>query len=308
MTGDGPAQRFARWAGPDGVIVGLAIDHRDALVAAWEARNGAPPTREWLEALKSRIVGALSGEATALLLDAEYGGQAIREGLVPAGVALIMPLEEQGYESVGDGRVTRLMADFGANESARLGAAGCKLLLPYQPDDVRSAALQDAVAARAIAQCHEAGLPLVVEPIVYRIEGELDASFHARLAERIWLSAARLGELRPDLLKLQFPAGTPDDLAACRDVTRACGAVPWVLLGAGSDADTFARQVDVACRAGATGFMVGRTVWGSALVADPREQARAIDQTARPMLRSFAHIARSSCAGAAGAGDSAKPV
>jgi tagatose 1,6-diphosphate aldolase len=37
--------------------------------------------------------------------------------------------------------------------------------------------------------------------------------------------------------------------------------VPWVILSAGVNFDTFVRQAEVACRAGASGVLAGRAVW-----------------------------------------------
>ncbi|HUV91651.1 MAG TPA: hypothetical protein VMV80_01065 [Anaerolineales bacterium] len=36
---------------------------------------------------------------------------------------------------------------------------------------------------------------------------------------------------------------------------------PWAVLSAGVDFETFARQVEVACKSGASGFIGGRAVW-----------------------------------------------
>ena len=41
-------------------------------------------------------------------------------------------------------------------------------------------------------------------------------------------------------------------------------ACPWVLLSGGVDDATFERQVEVACHAGASGVLVGRSVWAEA--------------------------------------------
>ncbi|MBZ0307911.1 MAG: tagatose-bisphosphate aldolase, partial [Anaerolineae bacterium] len=42
-------------------------------------------------------------------------------------------------------------------------------------------------------------------------------------------------------------------------------AVPWTLLSAGVDYPTFRRQTEFACRAGASGVIVGRAVWAEAV-------------------------------------------
>lgn len=269
---------------PRGVVVGLALDHRDSLRAA-AARKGLATDRASLAAFKADATAALRGIASVVLLDEELGAGAL--AWLTAEPALVMPLEEQGYESIGDGRVTTLLAGFSPQRAARLGAVGCKLLLPYHPQRVESARLQERVALEAREGCEAAGIGLVLEPIVYGLEG---AAFAAAVIE----SARRLAALGPHVLKMQFPSGSGDDDAACRALNEACGNVPWVLLGGGADAATFHRQVAVACRNGARGFIAGRTVWDAALVGDAEERAAALAGTCASILQAGGDIAASS--------------
>ena len=80
------------------------------------------------------------------MLDEELGGLALEAGAVPSWVGLIMPLEAQGYETIGAGRTTTLLDDFSPARALGYGADACKLLLPYRVDDAESAARQDAQA------------------------------------------------------------------------------------------------------------------------------------------------------------------
>jgi tagatose 1,6-diphosphate aldolase len=276
-----------RLADPSGQVIGLAIDHRDSLRTA-AARRGMPTDPVTLAGFKADVVAALGADASVVLVDEELGGAAIAR--LPKDTALVMPLEEQGYETVGDGRVTTLLAEFPPARARERGAVACKLLLPYHPDRTEAARLQESVARQAIEACRGAGLGLVLEPIVYEATG---AAFALSVIE----TARRLALLGPDVLKLQFPAGSPDDGAACRAVTDVSGDVPWVLLGGGAGAGTFVAQLETAMRAGARGFIAGRTVWDPALVADPRERERALREISGPLLREAARVARTAALG-----------
>lgn len=264
--------------------MGLALDHRDSLRAA-AARGGLPTDHASLAAFKADAAAALSGIASVILLDEELGAGAI--AWLTGEPALVMPLEEQGYESIGDGRVTTLLAGFSPQRAARLGAIGCKLLLPYHPQRLESARLQERVALQARDGCDAAGIGLVLEPIVYGVEG---SAFAAAVIE----TARRLAALGPHVLKMQFPSGSGDDEAACRALSEACRSVPWVLLGGGVDPATFHRQVAVACRNGARGFIAGRTVWDAALVSGAEERAAALAGTCASILQAAGEIAASS--------------
>ena len=181
-----------------------------------------------------------------------------------------MPLEAQGYSDVESGRVTTFLPDWSPARALESGAGACKLLLPYRPDHEASAALQDAVVARAVAACHAVGLPLIVEPIAYPLPPEDATSLAADLGPIVLASVERLRPLGGDILKLQFPrAASPAEEASwCEQIDVASGETPWVLLGGGGDAEGFARDVEVSCAAGASGFIAGRTLWQAALGLD----------------------------------------
>lgn len=260
---------IARIASPRGAVCGLALDHRDSLRVA-ARRHGYPDDAASLRAFKVELVGELARLATVVLLDVELGLDAFTER---GGTPLVVPLEAQGYESLGEGRITTLLGDVDPARAAALGAVGCKLLLPYRPDLLEVARIQEEMVARVVAECRASGMLSMIEPIVYGEVPELGAA----VAE----TARRLSRLGPDVLKLQYP-GTAQ---ACQALTRACGAVPWVLLGGGTDEDTFLAQLRDAMHAGARGYVVGRTAWDAALVADESDRRRAIAERAAFLAR-----------------------
>jgi tagatose-1,6-bisphosphate aldolase len=263
-TEDSPAYHLAPIMTKTAMVCGLALDHRDSLRVVARARD-YPDDEASLRALKTKLTRALAPKASVVLLDAELGTDAMRE---LAGVPLVVPLEAQGYESLGDGRITLLLQDMDPQRAAQLGAVGCKLLLPFRPDLVPIALRQQETAAHVVATCRAAGVLSIIEPIVY---GEVPD-----LAAMVIETARLLARLGPDLLKLQYPG----DATSCRRVTAACGTVPWVLLGGGTNEEAFMTQLRDACTAGARGFIVGRTAWDVALLTDEAAQDRAIAERA----------------------------
>ncbi len=284
------ARALDQISSPRGVVAGAAIDHRDSLRTALEKRGIPVPDAGGMTALKVRIARALAQEATLVLLDVEFtAAQAIAAGALPGRTALATPLEGMGYGDVSRLRVTELMEGWSAVKARRLGAAAAKLLLPYRADVPDQAELQEQVVRLAVADCREAGLALILEPIVYRREGE-DSAGEGRFAELVIEGAARLAVLEPDVLKLQYPGSAE----ACRRLDAACGAaIPWVLLGGGAAPDVIEGQVKDACGAGASGFIVGRTLFDAALVADEEESQRLLEERCRPLLRRLAEVAES---------------
>jgi len=252
-----------------GAVCGLALDHRDSLRAVARAR-GYPDDDASLRSLKTELARGLARESSVVLLDFELGAEAMAE---LDGVPLVVPLEAQGYETVAEGRVTTLLPDVDPERAAAQGAVGCKLLLPYRPDLKDAARRQAETAAAVVGSCRAAGMLSIIEPIVY---GDV-----AGLGARVVETARNLARLGPDVLKLQYPG----DVEYCRRLTEVCGAIPWVLLGGGTNEETFVAQLRDACTAGARGYIVGRTAWDTALVTDAAARARAIAERAAFLAR-----------------------
>jgi tagatose 1,6-diphosphate aldolase len=275
-------------AGDDGVVVGAAVDHRDSLSVALRRRGLPDPSPEELTELKVRIARELAPAASVILLDAEFSAaQALAADAIPRSTGLVVPLEAQGYGDVADIRRTSFLPGWDAQKAAALGACGCKLLLPYRPDVPEQSRHQDAVVEQAVSACRQAGVALVLEPIVYPRDGE--DLLPERFSELVIETAERLSAFGPEILKLQYPGSA----AACAGLDRACGPeVPWVLLGGGADADALIGQIDEACAAGASGFIVGRTLFDPGLVAAADASVRALREESVPMLARLAAVAR----------------
>ncbi len=270
-----------------GVFTGAAMDHRDALQVVL-AKRGVVLDAEGITRFKVRVARALAPGASLVLIDAEYGvAQALAAGAVPGSTGLVVPLEAMGYGDVAKLEVTSFLEHWSPAKGRRLGASGAKMLLPFRVDVPEQAARQEQVVAQAVAACREAGLALVLEPIVYKREGEEQAGGE-RFAELVVAGARRLAPLGPDILKLQYPGSE----GACSAVDEACGRlIPWVVLGGGADEASVEYQIEHACNAGASGFVVGRTLFDAALVADEAESERLLAERCRPLLDRLAALA-----------------
>ena len=72
-------------------------------------------------------------------------------------------------------------------------------------------------------------------------------------------------------------------MEACREISTA-SLVPWILLSAAVDYETFVYQVTVACNAGASGIAVGRAVWKEAVTMNGDERIKFLRTTAQQRL------------------------
>jgi tagatose 1,6-diphosphate aldolase len=288
----GRRRRLDALSGERGVFAVAAIDHRDALTAA-HAKAGLPaPTREQVQRFKASVIAALAPHATGVMLDPEAGGLALASG-APGRGPVVMPLEAQGYSDVESGRVTTFLPGWSPARAVESGASACKLLLPYRPDHEASASRQDDVVAEAVAGCRAAGLPLIVEPIAYPLGSEDAGELAGRLGPIVLATVERLQPVGGDILKVQFPrdAAAAAEADWCRRIDAACGETPWVLLGGGGDAAGFARDVEVSCTAGASGFIAGRTLWQAALGLEGDELVERLETVCVPLVKRLRALA-----------------
>jgi sulfofructosephosphate aldolase len=262
----------------EGVYCMLALDHRDALRNAFRRAGVEDVSAEQMLETKVRIVSALGKSASGILLD--YASVECR----PSHAGLLVPLEAQGHEPLEGARLNRL--EFSAEDAQRVGADGCKLLLWYRADHHESASRQAELLVEAAEDCRRCGLPLILEPLVYKLEGESDEAYGAAFPDLVVEAARELHVC--DLLKLQCPG---DD--AVERATVAAAPLEWALLGGSEvDGETFAEQLATACRAGATGFIAGRAIWSGALGLAPEDQERWLRREARPLFDRLVTIAR----------------
>ena len=153
-----------------------------------------------------------------------------------------------------------------------MGASAVKLLVDYNPSAGELAERQEQLVAQVVAPARAADIPLLVEPVTYSINPASpkgSAEFAAERPHLVAETARRIGALQPDVLKLEFPhdATHVTDRAAWQDACAALDAaspVPWAVLSAGVDFETFKQQVQIACEAGASGYVAGRSFWQEA--------------------------------------------
>jgi tagatose-1,6-bisphosphate aldolase len=283
----GTVRRLARLASDDGFFLIAALDHPENYLALFDTNVGRVPYDVVVRS-KLELAAHLARYASALLLDPVWSlGQAVATGTLPGSVGVMAALDMLRYTPEtppGWDPVTRLRPGWTPQKAAKLGADGVKLVVIYRADLDELAAQQRKLVAELVASCRAAQLPLVIEPIWYPLAGEdpTDPAVARRRAEAIVVSAAEFAVLGADILKVQFPGsvGSVAERAAAADAARELDAalsVPWVLLSEGAGYEDFAVQMEIAARAGASGYIAGRAVWGDAVGNIPEsERSRAL--------------------------------
>jgi tagatose-1,6-bisphosphate aldolase len=270
-----------------GTFAVLALDHRQNLRKELRPADPASVTYDEMVEFKRAVVRALAPVATGTLLDPEIGAaQCIADGSMPAHAGLLVAIEATGYLGPSTARVSRVLEGWGVEKAKRLGASAAKLLVYYHPE-AANASDQERLVADASAACRAADLALFVEPLSFSlVEGE-KLTGEARRGVVVE-TARRLTAIGGDVLKAEFPydpsvTDTGRWREACTELDKASTA-PWVLLSGGVDDATFAAQTEVACRAGASGVLVGRSVWAEAATLGPDARDRFLATEGRARL------------------------
>lgn len=249
---------------------------------------------------KDTLVRALSPSVSAFLLDARYGLHTIATGALLRGTGLMSAIEDEDYSIPEGPRRTRYREGWSLRQIKLVGADVAKLLWFYRPDGDAETAEHQRYVVRSLAdECARLSLPLVVEPIWYPLPGEdpASAAWKAARVDGILASAFEANALGVDMLKVEFPGyvdsqqGRDSAAAACKELDSGV-AVPWVILSAGVGYEDFRTQVEIACRAGASGYLAGRSIWRDAVSThEPAAQAAAI-RAARARLDELNTVTR----------------
>ena len=265
-----------------GTITALALDHRQNLRKA----NPAFVDDAELSRFKLDVTRSLADKATAVLLDPEVSAaQAIAAHAIP-NVGLVVAVESTGYTGDATARQAQIIPGWSVEKAKRMGASAIKLLVYYHPDAPTAKEIQD-FTARVSDDCLKHDLVLMLEPLSYSLDENKKLSSEEKRYVVVE-TARRLTALHVDILKAEFPLDVHEAdetkwMTACQEIS-AASAVPWILLSAAVDYETFLRQVAVACTAGASGIAVGRAVWKEAVTLNAEERLNFLRTTARPRL------------------------
>jgi tagatose 1,6-diphosphate aldolase len=276
----GKLRGLQQLANAKGIITVCAIDHRESLRRALNEKNPEAVSYRQMVDFKLDLVGVVAPFASAVLLDPIYGaGQAIASGVLPGHTGLLVSAEKTGYSGDSTARITELLPDWSVRKVKKLGASAVKLLLYFRVDLMEIASKQLDLVGKVARQCIEEDIPLLVESVSYPTAEEKDnpEEFSRKKPELVIEAASRLTALPIDILKSEFPADIhyeKDEAklkSYCQELSQV-SQLPWVLLSAGTDFERFRKEVEIACKAGASGFMAGRALWQEATHISSREE------------------------------------
>jgi sulfofructosephosphate aldolase len=271
----------------EGNMLIVAADQRNGMKAVMTDAPDGPGsvTAQQLADAKADLVRYLGNHAPAILLDPEVAlPRVVDDGTLSRETALVVGMDASGFETVNGLRHTRYVEGVTPRVVRDLGGDVAKMLFYMRPDrqgtDSRVAdEIRDLVKA-----CSAEGLLLIVEILTYQLDGESDEDYRAAFPGLVADSARISVACGAKVLKLQYP-GSAEASAA---VTEAADGVPWAVLSAGVDHETFIKQVRTAVANGASGAMAGRSLWKDSLAISPRTRESLLTGRALPRLKELA--------------------
>ena len=297
--GKGKYARINACADDRGIIAAAAMDQRGSLqkaIAKGRGSNGTASAED-LATFKGVVTRVLTKHASAILMDPEYGLEAIAQRAPGTGV--LLAYEKTGYDVSVKGRLPDLLPEWSVRRLVEAGADAIKILLYYNPnDDEGINRVKHAFIERIGAECAAVDAPFFLEPIVYddTMGDEKSLAFAKIKPDYVTRSMAEFSKDRygVDILKVEVPvnikyvegsrAFTGGEAAYSRaeakDLFRSAASVatkPFIYLSAGVTDEIFRETLELAAEADVpfSGVLCGRATWqdGIPIYAEQGEAA-----------------------------------
>lgn len=288
-------------ADDNGVIAAAAMDQRGSLKKAiGKARGeGASVSYDDMVTFKTSVTKILTRHSTAILMDPEFGLEAIKQRAPGSGV--LLAYEKTGYDASVKGRLPDLLPTWSVRRLVEAGADAIKILLyinPFDEEEINS--VKYAFIERIGAECAALDVPFFLEPLAYDDNVGDEKSFEFAKVKPKYVTAYMEEFSKPrygvDVLKVEVPvnmkfvSGTSafngDQAAYTREeamqLFRESAAVatkPFIYLSAGVTDEIFRETLELAAEAGTTfsGVLCGRATWQDAIPIYGKEGVEALD-------------------------------
>lgn len=268
-------------AGDDGVIAAAAMDQRGSLQKAIGKARGSDgnATSEDLSQFKAAVTKVLTPHATAILIDPEFGLDAIKQRAPGTGV--LLAYEKTGYDATVKGRLPDLLDQWSVTRLVESGADAVKILLYYDPDDDQAInSVKHAFIERVGSECAANDVAFFLEPVTYA-DGLSGAEWAKCKPDAVSKGMEEFSKprYRVDVLKVEVPVDmkhvsgtrsfngeevyTRGDALRLFQEASSAASKPFIYLSAGVGNDVFVETLELAAESGAnySGVLCGRATW-----------------------------------------------
>ena len=285
---------YQQICGDDGAMMVIACDQRGGMRSLLASDPEAQKAigNDMLGDTKADITRYLASQASCVLVDPICAvPQLVDDGVLDRHTALLIGLDASGWDVSPEGyRLSKMVEGVTARRVRELGGTGGKIMVYLRSDtpaanerEPRDRSTRSSPTSPGRTCCWSSSSS------TYQLEGEAKEDYAARTPELIEGGSRLCLEHGAKVLKIPYPGSA----AACAAITRLAGDVPWAVLSAGVDHETFLGQVETAMANGASGVIAGRSLWKDCISLDRAVTRQRLETIAVPRLREIqAVIAR----------------
>ena len=282
----GKLKRLNAVADKNGVISAAAMDQRGSLqksIAKEKGIDSKSVTPEMMSEFKVAVSRILTPHASAILLDPEFGLEAVKAKASHAGV--LLAYEQTGYDQTQEGRIPTLIPNWTVKKCIESGGNCLKVLLYYSPFESEPVKdIKHAFVARIGAECAHYAVPFFLEFVGYDPAGGDEKGLEFAKQKPAIVSGSMKEFSKPeynvDVLKVEVPvnmeyvegsrANKSGKVAytkkeAMDHFRRAAelASLPFIYLSAGVSDAVFRETLELAIEAGTNfaGVLCGRATW-----------------------------------------------
>jgi tagatose 1,6-diphosphate aldolase len=267
-------------ADENGIIAAAAMDQRGSLRKAIAKARGAEVSDADLSEFKVVGTRILTQYASAILMDPEYGLDAVKARAEGTGV--LLAYEKTGYDANVKGRLPDLLPEWSVRRLVAAEADAIKILLYYNPGDTEKVnTIKHAFIERIGAECAANDVAFFLEPIYYDDEISDELELAKRKPENVtrYMEEFSKPQYGVDVLKVEVPvnvkfvegmrcfegtaAYTREEAKAFFRSAAAATNKPFIYLSAGVTDEVFRETLELAAEAGTSfsGVLCGRATW-----------------------------------------------
>src|SRR6266540_3850971 len=271
-------------ADANGVIAAAAMDQRGSLQKAIAKARGDGGTADAADmlAFKTAVTKVLTRHSSAILMDPEYGLEAIK--VRAPGTGVLLAYEKTGYDVRVKGRLPDLLPEWSVSRLVESGAEAIKILLYYNPfDDAHINTIKHAFIERVGAECAAVDVPFFLKPLAYDDNLGDEKGFEFAKVKPKYVTAYMAEFSKPrygvDVLKVEVPvnmkfvegtrafggqaAYTRKEAMDHFRSAASAASKPFIYLSAGVSDEVFRETLGLASEAGTrfAGVLCGRATW-----------------------------------------------
>jgi len=298
----GKLKRLNAVAGKNGVISAAAMDQRGSLQKSIAKEKGIDPgavTPAMMSEFKVAVSRILTPHASAILLDPEFGLEAVKAKAPHAGV--LLAYEQTGYDQTQEGRIPTLIPNWTVKKCIEAGGDCLKVLLYYSPFESELVnEVKHAFVARIGAECAYYQVPFFLEFVGYDPAGGDEKGLEFAKQKPAIVSGSMKEFSKPeynvDVLKVEVPVNM-DYVQGIRSnksgkvaytqreaMDHFCQAaelasLPFIYLSAGVSDAVFRETLEMAIEAGTNfaGVLCGRATWKDGIPIYARQGLKAFE-------------------------------